>query len=157
MRTSLCLLFTMGLPFASIAQSNVGTVRNGSDKAQGMFDKGFREKDPLVDSTAIFCGPPNVAMPEFPGGKDSLTAYVSRSFNYPTGVGLDTLNGKIYVEFAVDERGQSMDVRTKRGLHPLLDAEAERVILEMPRWRPGTENGKPKKMRFMLPITVRPK
>jgi protein TonB len=155
MRTFLIMIALIGVYQLAVGQSNVGTVRGGSDKAQRMFDGGFRGKDQPVDS--IVCAFPMVVMPKFPGGNDSLTAYISRSFDYPTDLGLDTLKGKIYVEFTIDEQGQAMDVKTKRGIHPLLDAEAERVIRSMPRWRPGMENNMPVKTKLIQPISVRHK
>jgi protein TonB len=46
-------------------------------------------------------------------------------------------------------------VRTIRGADPLLDKEAERVIRSMPKWSPGTQEGKPVRVKFTLPISFK--
>jgi len=38
-------------------------------------------------------------------------------------------------------------------VHPLLDAEAIRVVKSMPRWMPGRLKGKPVRVKFNLPVT----
>ena len=39
-----------------------------------------------------------------------------------------------------------------RSAHPLLDKEALRVVKRMPRWKPGTLNGKLTKVKYSVPI-----
>jgi len=40
-------------------------------------------------------------------------------------------------------------------VHPLLDAEALRVIKRMPKWKPGKANGEPVNVKYRLPITFK--
>ena len=43
----------------------------------------------------------------------------------------------------------------ERSVHPLLDAEALRVIKRMPKWKPGKVNGEPVNVKYRLPITFK--
>ena len=67
-------------------------------------------------------------------------------------------SGKVYVEFVVDKEGNipKENIKIAKGLHPLLDDEAIRLISILPKWKPGKdENGKPKDTRMIIPINFR--
>jgi TonB family protein len=99
----------------------------------------------------------DIVQPSFPGGNDALMNFLSRELKYPEEAKAKGIEGKVYVEFAVDETGKVKDVAVKKGVHPLLDAEAVRVVSLMPNWNPGTENGKPVSMSMVLPIAFKNK
>ena len=40
-----------------------------------------------------------------------------------------------------------------KGVDPVLDAEAMRVVSMLPQWSPGKQGGKPVNVWFQLPIT----
>ena len=52
----------------------------------------------------------------------------------------------------VNKKGQIKNVEIIRGVDPLLDAEAVRVIKSMPNWEPAIKDGKLVKTLFRLPI-----
>lgn len=60
--------------------------------------------------------------------------------------------GKVYVQFTIDTDGSIIDVVCKRGIGGGCDEEAIRVIKMMPKWKPGKQNGRAVKVRFVLPI-----
>jgi protein TonB len=90
-------------------------------------------------------------MPVFPGGQDGLLRFLRANLHYP-----DTaLAGKVFVRFTVSRTGQVTGPVVQKGVHPLLDAEALRVISLMPPWTPGTQNGLPVDTQYTVPITFR--
>ena len=46
------------------------------------------------------------------------------------------------VAFVIDEKGKVRDVRVLKGVDPLLDDEAVRVVAASPDWKAGRKNGK---------------
>jgi len=94
-------------------------------------------------------------MPEFPGGTDSLFRYLAANIRYPDSARLLGVEGRVYVKFIVSEKGNVDSVRVLRGIGYGCDGEAARVIRNMPRWKPGHQDGKPVKVYFTLPITYR--
>ena len=76
-------------------------------------------------------------MPQFPGGEKALMKYLSNNVRYPKGAIKSGAQGRVVLQFVVDEDGRVTDVKTVRSVHPLLDAEAERVAGGMPDWKPG--------------------
>jgi len=60
------------------------------------------------------------------------------------------------VVFTVSSTGKISNVRVVKPVHPLLDAEAVRIIRIMPDWLPGKQNGKPVDVIYQLPIDFNP-
>lgn len=89
---------------------------------------------------------------EYPGGMVALMKFITTSLLYPIECADKNIQGKVYVEFVIDELGKVGNVKIKRGIHPLLDAEAMRIVLLFPEWKPAINNGKNVKQRFTLPI-----
>jgi periplasmic protein TonB len=91
-------------------------------------------------------------MPEFPGGDPARQAYLAKNTKYPNYDKAADIQGTVYLRFIVDENGWVRDIEILRGVSPGLDAEAIRVLQNMPRWSPGLQNGKPVRVVFSLPI-----
>jgi protein TonB len=90
--------------------------------------------------------------PEFPGGQAALAAFMVKEVQYPKKAKRGGVEGQVIVGFVVDKDGSVTDVQVVRGVDPLLDAEAVRAVQAMPKWTPGTMNGKPVKVKYNLPV-----
>ncbi len=90
--------------------------------------------------------------PQYPGGMDSLVQYLVKNITYPQQSKDQGVEGKVVVEFVVEKDGSIQDVSVKKGLDPLCDKEAKRVIANMPNWTPGLKDGKAVRVSFALPI-----
>ena len=88
-------------------------------------------------------------------GKDADIAfreYVSQNFIYPEELYDANVSGMLFVEYVVKKDGSVGDVKILRGVHPLLDAEAVRVISSSPKWSPGIQNGKAVDFKYQFPL-----
>jgi TonB family protein len=90
------------------------------------------------------------SQPQFPGQLEGLKKYLKD--NYKWTQGQPTVEGTVYVEFLVTEDGSVSEPKIVHGLCETCDAEAIRLIKNMPKWKPATENGKPKAETVVLPI-----
>lgn len=59
------------------------------------------------------------------------------------------------VDFVIDEKGRVKDVKVLKGVDPLLDEEAVRIISASPDWKPGWLMGKKVKSRMSLYVEFR--
>jgi len=91
-------------------------------------------------------------MPEFPGGLEAMIQWIGQRVKYPEQAKKDGITGMVMVSFTVDKTGKVIDVKVERSAHPLLDAEAVRVIGEMPNWKPGSQKGKKVDVRMTVPV-----
>lgn len=91
-------------------------------------------------------------MPEFPGGEIALRKYIAENVRYPEMAKENDIQGTVYVRFVVDEQGKVGNVEVLRGVDPLLDKEAIRVVQSLPKWKPGKQRGKAVKVSHSVPI-----
>ena len=107
---------------------------------------------PVVDNTVH---PIVSEMPKFPNG--SVEEYLRKNTDYPTEERDLRVQGTVIVSFVVEKDGSVSNVKILRGVvgGPGLEAEAKRVISDMPRWTPGKQNGIPARVQFSVPISFR--
>jgi TonB family protein len=91
-------------------------------------------------------------MPEFPGGEMELRKYMANNISYPEEALKKGIQGKVYVTFVVDAKGQVANAKIARGVDPSLDREALRVVNSLPAWIPGKQKGKPVNVSYTVPI-----
>ncbi len=93
-------------------------------------------------------------MPEFPGGHDSLYAFMKKHLRYPDRESERKIHGKVYVEFVIDTDGRATRSRIIRGVEngAGFDAEVLRVIDLMPSWTPGRKGERAVPTRLVLPV-----
>ena len=91
-------------------------------------------------------------MPEFPGGDLALRKYIAENVKYPEIAKENGLSGKVFVQFVINQRGEVENVKIARGVDPALDKEAIRVVQGLPKWKPGSQRGKPVKVSYTVPI-----
>ena len=60
--------------------------------------------------------------------------------------------GMVYLTFMVSKDGAVEEVEIIQGVHPLLDAEALRVVKSMPSWKPGSIDGESIRISCNMPI-----
>ncbi|GAA4027509.1 hypothetical protein GCM10022409_09400 [Hymenobacter glaciei] len=84
-----------------------------------------------------------------------IAAYVQQHVKWPQGSELVDAEGRVFVSFVVSRDGLLRDAKVVKGIHPLLDAEALRVVRELPAFTPGKQSGQAVPVSMTLPITFR--
>ena len=92
-------------------------------------------------------------MPEFPGGPKALMDYLMTNVKYPKTAFDANIQGRVIAQFVVDKEGSVRDAHIVKSVDPALDAEALRVINNMPKWRPGRQNGKVVNVKYTIPVS----
>ena len=93
--------------------------------------------------------------PEFPGGMSALATYIKENLRYPEEAKQKGIKGRVVLSFVIGSDGSISDVKVMRSVHPLLDAEAVRLVESMPKWIPGKQMGKVIRTRYNLPVLFR--
>ena len=91
-------------------------------------------------------------MPAFTGGEAALRQFLAAHLTYPPEAYQAGRSGKVVVQFVVDEQGRTRDAEVVRSSDPTFDTAARNVVLLMPWWTPGQEQGQPVRVRCTLPI-----
>ena len=77
---------------------------------------------------------------------DALVSYIIKEAKK------DKIAGRVMLQFVVGTDGSVSGVKVLRGVNPLLDAEAVRVISSSPNWTPGELNGEIVAVTYQFPV-----
>ena len=94
-------------------------------------------------------------MPKFPEGQAGLMRYLARSIKYPVIAQKNKEQGRVIIQMIIGTDGSLSNVKVLRSVSPSLDAEAIRVVGNMPKWEPGMQKGQAVPVKYTLPITFR--
>jgi periplasmic protein TonB len=109
-------------------------------------EKAIEEKEEvfiIVEEPATFQG----------GDLNSFRQWVEKNLKYPPVAAENGISGKVYVQFAVNSKGEVMDVKVLRGVDPSLDKESIRVIQSSPTWTPAKQGGRNVAQQFVIPLS----
>lgn len=138
---------------ASGATGNSGAKKGTKGKASVSMAGIDNSKEKMeMDKNGVYARAE--VMPSFPGGQNALEKYVEDNLQYPQQALDNGTEGRVLIEFDVDEKGKlyrPIIISDKIG--DGLEEEALRVVKGMPTWSPGQMKGKNVKTKFTLPIS----
>jgi len=94
-------------------------------------------------------------MPEYPGGINGIIRQVATTVDYPKEARENYIDGTVFLRFEVTKNGAIGKVELQKGVHPLLDKETIKVIKSVPKFKPGSQNGKKVSVWYSIPITFK--
>ena len=104
------------------------------------------QTDTVVDTVVRFVNP--VLPPQFPGGFQALEQFIENNMVSPQA----SVEGKVWLQFAVETDGSLHDIIVVRGVNEELDNEALRLVRSFPPWIPGSVMGTPERMMIQQAI-----
>ncbi len=88
------------------------------------------------------------------GIKDFLK-FIAENYKYPKLAIRNSIEGKIIVQFTVNEDGSISEAKVLKGICNKCDEEALRVINIAPDWEYGMNQGRPIRMKVIVPIVLK--
>lgn len=83
-----------------------------------------------------------------------LSQHISKNFKYPAEEYKKNVQGKVIVEFIINELGV-VEVKKVSGGSKGLQEEAKRNILAIPQMKPGMLGGKPRAISYTVPFSFK--
>lgn len=96
-------------------------------------------------------------MPSFPGGSRALDAFLKENLKYSKSDVKGRREARVNIDFVVNTDGSLSYIGINSSVNTQLDTEAMRVVSMMPKWNPGTINGQPVAVYYVLPIIFKGK
>ncbi|MCX6255057.1 MAG: energy transducer TonB, partial [Bacteroidia bacterium] len=92
-------------------------------------------------------------MPSFKGGDiNKFREWVQKRTNYPQ-IAIDRkIKGRVFLTFIVETDGSVTNVTIVKGVDPIIDDEAVKVIQASPKWSPGLQRGQPVRVRYSMSL-----
>ncbi len=94
-------------------------------------------------------------MPSPANGLSEFYRFLGQHIKYPKQARRMGVEGRVYVQFIIDEEGNLTHLEVARGIGAGCDEEALRVLALAEPWKPGKQRGRPVKVRMMVPIVFR--
>ena len=141
--------YAIGAYNTSSLQLKKGSTMQSRTTLEG--NQEYFEFDTLNDEEIVYVNTEKPA--EFTGGEQVLQAFLLSNLKYLKDVAEKGITGTVVIQFTVNPDGTLSDIKIIKGVDPLLDQEALRVIrLTSGKWKPGTHGGKPVKMTMIIPV-----
>ncbi|MBE9586252.1 energy transducer TonB [Mucilaginibacter sp. JRF] len=93
------------------------------------------------------------SLPEPIDGMDGWNKYLSRNLRYPAIASEEGKSGRVFISFIIEKDGKLTDIKVEKGAGYGFDEEALRVLKKAKAWKPGTQNGRPVRVRYTIPIS----
>lgn len=106
-------------------------------------------------------------MPKFKGcenltGNEATTCtnteiqkFIAKNIVYPPMALENDIEGKVFVRFVVNPKGEVTDVTIAKGADSLLDNAALKLVKTMPNFTPGKQRGKAVPVQYIIPINFK--
>lgn len=141
----------------TFASANTNSNNNGEkgnkepeNNPVGSGEKGKENSSEKKDSVYDYL---DGDQPTFPGGDNALFAFLQKNISYPQEIKEIGGKGIVGISFIIDKEGNVTDVNVlKKTKFFQLDNEALRVVKKLPKWFPGKQQGRPVRVRMILPI-----
>lgn len=72
----------------------------------------------------------------------SLKMFLRNNFSYPYEAFKKNMQGSVTVQYTIDSLGKLVNLHSIESSHSIFVIEVYRVLKEMPKWEPGSVNGK---------------
>ena len=86
------------------------------------------------------------------GDANSFSLWVNQHLQYPKEALEKKIQGRVTLQFVIEEDGSLTNVKVLRGPDPILNDEAVKVISQSPKWTPGYINGNPVRVIYNYPV-----
>jgi len=90
--------------------------------------------------------------PEYIYGRRALAEHILKNAHYPTNAKKDKAEGIVLVQVIVEKDGAFTNPQVIKSVHPLLDAEALRVVETLKCFIPGKVDKEPVRCYYQIPI-----
>ncbi|HRG53233.1 MAG TPA: TonB family protein [Bacteroidia bacterium] len=94
----------------------------------------------------------NSTQAEYPGGYEKMNKFINKQKRYANKSDEEFHVGVVAVSFIVEKDGVLDSVKVVQPLTEYYNNETMRIIKAMPKWKAATQNGKPVRTQFTLPI-----
>ncbi len=91
-------------------------------------------------------------LPEFPGGATAFMKWITANLKYPRNAQDANVKGRVVVSFIVTADGDIKNLKIEKSNNRILARAVIETMEKMPRWKPGSQNGKPCSSMIAVPV-----
>jgi hypothetical protein len=120
-----------------------GVYKDGHLKGEAMLDNTGQKIYLLTDPS-----------PAFPGGPQAFARYLLRAIHITGEAREKHIKGRLVISVIIEKDGTTSNIKLVQGLGYGCDEDAMKALKNSPRWRPGTVNGDPVRVKCSVPVNI---
>lgn len=120
---------------------------------------GFAQTDDVKGNTVsgkevapVWPGCEGIATAQKKCFNQKLAQHIQKNFKFPEGYKASDKGSRVIVSFVINAEGKP-EILNVTGGRKILQDEAKRNILALPKMKPGSMNGKPAPIKYKVPFT----
>ncbi|CAM1364589.1 Protein TonB [Tenacibaculum sediminilitoris] len=87
---------------------------------------------------------------------ERMVSHIQRNFNYPAAAANQNIEGRVWVRFIIDKKGNVTNIKMKGPENgKLLEEEAKRMVSKLPTFIPGEHNSKTANVEYYIPVNFK--
>ena len=86
--------------------------------------------------------------------QEKIQEHIKKEFRYPQIAAEMGIQGRVFVQFAINSKGHIDGIRT-RGPDPGLEKEAARIVSSLPKMTPGMQRGRAVTVPYSIPVNFK--
>jgi len=138
------------IPSGKMAKDFASVLGLKSEPCSAPFDFDISQSNNNTEEDKIFN-----YLSEMPEPTVNVIQFLAQNLKYPEYARKNNIEGRVLIQFVIDENGNLIDPKVIKGIGGGCDEEALRVIKKLPRWIPGKDRGVPVKVYYSQPITFK--
>jgi len=87
--------------------------------------------------------------------QEKMLRFIYSNLKYPGVARENNVEGIAIAQFVVDKEGRVTDIEVVKGICSQIRTEVTRVLVKMPRWIPGVQDGENAKVLYTLPVSFK--
>ncbi|GAA4309463.1 hypothetical protein GCM10023183_26650 [Nibribacter koreensis] len=94
-------------------------------------------------------------MPQYPGGMPALKRYLSKKIKVTVNRSRKEQEGEVLLSFIINKEGGVENISVVKTTHQELADAGIKALLAMPKWKPGSQDGREVSVKYNVPYKVR--
>ncbi|MTI31011.1 energy transducer TonB [Xanthovirga aplysinae] len=134
-----------------------GSFKSGKSSYIEQYENGLLTRGTSIDSEGNSYQYTKLIVAPYYGnyGDNEFYSFVSKNMVYPIEARRRNIQGTVFVQFIVDELGNTTQVKTLKGFYPACDMEAEKAVDLANNFKPALIRGQPVSVLLVIPIELR--
>ncbi|MCR8917072.1 energy transducer TonB [Bacteroides sp. ET225] len=134
---------------------NAQALRTCSGEADERELVGINEADTCAVPDTVYLCDEVEEMPQYPGGWGKMLMDIREELTKIGPVEVGHMYGHVILQCVINKDGSISDIEVLRSWNPFWDKRAVRALRSLPKLIPGRHNGKPVRVRFVVPVSLR--
>jgi protein TonB len=128
------------------------TTKGGPGELPVTIDESANTGTAVTEDNTVYPVSDIQVFPSPIGGEEAWAKFLNKNLRFPQEAQDEGVGGRVFMSFVVEKDGSLSNITVERPAGHGFDEEATRVLKLAKAWKPGIQNGRPVRVKFIIPI-----